>query len=98
MLCMGSVRNLIIETVKSGKVQFDVAGFLESVVLADMNVTGRKGVVHSNKNHSAVESDGFILSLICKNFISYRVQVEPCYFQCFSEEFPSHPCFLEGVV
>ena len=50
MLCMGSVRNLIIETVKSGKVQFDVAGFLESVVLADMNVTGRKGVVHSNKN------------------------------------------------
>ena len=42
MLCMGSVRNLVIDTVKSGKVQFDILGFLESVVLADMNVTGKE--------------------------------------------------------
>ena len=42
MLCMGSVRNLVIDTVKSGKVQFDILAFLESVVLADMNVTGKE--------------------------------------------------------
>ena len=45
MLCMGSVHNLVIETVKSGKVQFDVSGFLESVVLADMNVTGEESAI-----------------------------------------------------
>ena len=47
MLCMGSVRNLVIETVKSGSVQFDVSGFLESVVLADMNATGKFVLISS---------------------------------------------------
>ncbi|XP_052680706.1 importin-9-like [Crassostrea angulata] len=37
MLAMGSVTDLVTESIQSGKVQFDITGFLQSVVLADMN-------------------------------------------------------------
>ncbi|XP_069141482.1 importin-9-like isoform X2 [Argopecten irradians] len=37
MLAMGSVMSLVVDMVQSGKVQFDITGFLQSVVLADMN-------------------------------------------------------------
>ncbi|XP_071133365.1 importin-9-like [Mytilus edulis] len=37
MLAMGSVMNLVVEYVQTGKVQFDVMGFLQTVVLNDMN-------------------------------------------------------------
>lgn len=40
MLALGTVRNLVVDMVKSGKVQFDVSTFLQSVVLTDMNLTG----------------------------------------------------------
>jgi len=41
MLAMGSVVTLIVEYVQTGKIQFDVMGFLQSVVLDDMNYSGR---------------------------------------------------------
>ena len=37
MLAMGSVKDLITEMIQNGKVQFDIMGFLQNVVLADMN-------------------------------------------------------------
>lgn len=37
MLAMGSVKSLVIDAIQKGKVQFDVTGFLQSVVLDDMN-------------------------------------------------------------
>jgi hypothetical protein len=40
MLAMGSVVTLVVEYVQTGKIQFDVMGFLQSVVLDDMNYSG----------------------------------------------------------
>ena len=40
MLCLGSLRNLIVSNVKDGSMQFDIAGFMDSVVLSDMNLSG----------------------------------------------------------
>uniref|UniRef100_A0A8W8MUY6 Importin-9 n=1 Tax=Magallana gigas TaxID=29159 RepID=A0A8W8MUY6_MAGGI len=37
MLAMGSVTDLVTESIQSGKVQFHITGFLQPVVLADMN-------------------------------------------------------------
>ncbi|KAK3101186.1 hypothetical protein FSP39_001615 [Pinctada imbricata] len=37
MLAMGSVTDLVTESIQTGKVQFDITGFLQTVVLADMN-------------------------------------------------------------
>ncbi|XP_041347809.1 importin-9-like [Gigantopelta aegis] len=37
MLALGSVRHMVLEAIQTGKVQFDVSAFLESVVLVDMN-------------------------------------------------------------
>ncbi|XP_035243530.1 importin-9 [Anguilla anguilla] len=38
MLSLGSVKTVVMETVKSGRVQFDLHGFLTNVVLADLNL------------------------------------------------------------
>ncbi|XP_054640223.1 importin-9 isoform X2 [Dunckerocampus dactyliophorus] len=38
MLALGSVKNIITENVKSGRIQFDMHGFLAGVVLADLNL------------------------------------------------------------
>ncbi|XP_042197978.1 importin-9 isoform X3 [Callorhinchus milii] len=40
MLALGSVKSAITENVKDGRIQFDVHGFLTSVVLADLNLSG----------------------------------------------------------
>ena len=40
MLSLGSVKQMVLEAVQAGKVQFDVIAFLESVVLVDMNSNG----------------------------------------------------------
>lgn len=45
MLAMGSVKALVIDAIQKGKVQFDVTGFLQSVVLDDMNYSG-KNIMH----------------------------------------------------
>ncbi|XP_014822679.1 PREDICTED: importin-9 [Poecilia mexicana] len=39
MLALGSVKTIITENVKNGRVQFDMHGFLASVILADLNLT-----------------------------------------------------------
>ncbi|KAM9408998.1 importin-9 isoform 2-T2 [Pholidichthys leucotaenia] len=39
MLALGSVKAIITEHVKNGRIQFDMHGFLASVVLADLNLT-----------------------------------------------------------
>ncbi|KAL8589419.1 hypothetical protein ACOMHN_021571 [Nucella lapillus] len=39
MLAMGSVQQMIVESLQQGKVQFDLTGFLQSVVLEDMNLS-----------------------------------------------------------
>uniref|UniRef100_A0A4W3IWF5 Importin 9 n=1 Tax=Callorhinchus milii TaxID=7868 RepID=A0A4W3IWF5_CALMI len=39
MLALGSVKSAITENVKDGRIQFDVHGFLTSVVLADLNLS-----------------------------------------------------------
>uniref|UniRef100_A0A8C1PCX9 Importin 9 n=1 Tax=Cyprinus carpio TaxID=7962 RepID=A0A8C1PCX9_CYPCA len=38
MLSLGSVKTIITENVKNGRVQFDMHGFLASVILADLNL------------------------------------------------------------
>lgn len=40
MLALGSVKTIITENVKNGRIQFDMHGFLASVILADLNLTG----------------------------------------------------------
>lgn len=39
MLALGSVKSIITDSVKSGRIQFDMHGFLSSVVLADLNLS-----------------------------------------------------------
>lgn len=40
MLALGSVKTIITENVKNGRIQFDMHGFLAGVVLADLNLAG----------------------------------------------------------
>lgn len=40
MLALGSVKSLITDSVKNGRIHFDMHGFLTSVVLADLNLSG----------------------------------------------------------
>lgn len=40
MLALGSVKSILTDSVKSGRVHFDMHGFLTSVVLADLNLAG----------------------------------------------------------
>lgn len=40
MLALGSVKTIITENVKNGRIQFDMHGFLASVILADLNLAG----------------------------------------------------------
>lgn len=40
MLALGSVKNVIADSVKNGRIQFDMHGFLTNVVLADLNLSG----------------------------------------------------------
>ena len=40
MLALGSVKTIITENVKNGRVQFDMHGFLANVILADLNLPG----------------------------------------------------------
>ncbi|XP_048878263.1 importin-9 [Brienomyrus brachyistius] len=39
MLALGSVKTIVTENVKSGRVQFDMHGFLANVILSDLNLT-----------------------------------------------------------
>ncbi|XP_055510701.1 importin-9 [Leucoraja erinacea] len=39
MLALGSVKNVIADSVKNGRIQFDMHGFLTNVVLADLNLS-----------------------------------------------------------
>lgn len=40
MLALGSVKTIITENVKNGRIQFDMHGFLAGVILADLNLAG----------------------------------------------------------
>lgn len=40
MLSLGSVKTIITENVKNGRIQFDMHGFLAGVILADLNLAG----------------------------------------------------------
>lgn len=40
MLALGSVKTIITENVKNGRVHFDMHGFLANVILADLNLPG----------------------------------------------------------
>lgn len=40
MLALGSVKSIITDSVKSGRIPFDMHGFLTGVVLADLNLSG----------------------------------------------------------
>ena len=40
MLALGSVKTIITENVKNGRIQFDMHGFLANVILADLNLVG----------------------------------------------------------
>lgn len=42
MLSLGSVKTIITENVKNGRIQFDMHGFLAGVILADLNLAGDK--------------------------------------------------------
>lgn len=43
MLALGSVKTIITENVKNGRIQFDMHGFLAGVILADLNLAGGRG-------------------------------------------------------
>lgn len=40
MLALGSVKSIITDSVKNGRVHFDMHGFLTGVILADLNLSG----------------------------------------------------------
>ena len=40
MLALGSVKSIITDSVKSGRIPFDMHDFLTGVVLADLNLSG----------------------------------------------------------
>ena len=40
MLALGSVKSIVTDSVKSGRIPFDRHGFLTGVVLADLNLSG----------------------------------------------------------
>lgn len=40
MLALGSVKTIVTENVKNGRIQFDMHGFLAGVILADLNLAG----------------------------------------------------------
>ncbi|KAJ9582618.1 hypothetical protein L9F63_023037 [Diploptera punctata] len=40
MLALGSVKDLVVEKLQAGEVAFDLTGFLQNVVIADMNSSG----------------------------------------------------------
>lgn len=42
MLSLGSVKTIITENVKNGRIQFDMHGFLAGVILADLNLAGER--------------------------------------------------------
>jgi hypothetical protein len=42
MYALGSVRTLIIDSVQENKLQFNVTDFLTNIVLADLNLNGKK--------------------------------------------------------
>lgn len=42
MLSLGSVKTIITENVKNGRIQFDMHGFLAGVILADLNLAGKR--------------------------------------------------------
>lgn len=41
MLALGSVKTIIAENVKNGRIQFDMHGFLVNVILADLNLSSK---------------------------------------------------------
>lgn len=53
MLSLGSVKTIITENVKNGRVQFDMHGFLANVILADLNLPGNL-LVHFNSDLTSV--------------------------------------------
>ena len=40
MMALGSIRTLVIDFIQDGKMQFDLNGFLQNVVLANLNENG----------------------------------------------------------
>lgn len=40
MLCLGSVRQLIIDSVENKKLQFNISHYIENVVIPDLNSNG----------------------------------------------------------
>lgn len=50
MLALGSVKTIITENVKNGRIQFDMHGFLASVILADLNLPGETQISHSGSS------------------------------------------------
>ena len=50
MLALGSVKTVITENVKTGRIQFDMHGFLAGVILADLNLPG-ESIIHLPETH-----------------------------------------------
>lgn len=40
MLALGSVKGVVVEKLEAGEVVFDLTGFLQNVVITDMNSSG----------------------------------------------------------
>lgn len=50
MLALGSVKSIITDSVKNGRIHFDMHGFLTNVVLADLNLSGTRDLVVTQRN------------------------------------------------
>jgi len=50
MLALGSVKSIITDSVKNGRIHFDMHGFLTNVVLADLNLSGALALAITRSN------------------------------------------------
>lgn len=57
MLALGSVKTIITENVKNGRIQFDMHGFLAGVILADLNLAGESS--QQKKTHNFLQRINF---------------------------------------
>lgn len=69
MLALGSVKTIITENVKNGRIQFDMHGFLAGVILADLNLAGESSQQKiGTKTHNFLQRINFEFCVV--SFVS----------------------------
>lgn len=91
MLALGSVKSIITDSVKNGRIHFDMHGFLTSVILADLNLSG-------TFLHSQDSGRTFKLPLIQLNFSSRQNKCSCFLWEIFfaSQDMSSSECLKQS--